>query len=208
MNKIQKKILKLGRVENFELKNHSLIFLFMVPTFFGWSYCIHNFSPETSELPGARNFFCFLFLVAGMLPNIYKKKAHLFYGWIVFFVIIIFTHSSLLNLYNNHFNIGFLLGFYAVFFGSVLLFNNRVFINIYLVTVFIHLLLALMRSEIDDITYNSVLSSFSLMFIFALILLNDSAAFRYSFADNNKVLEKRKIELKRRSKTLEEKKMI
>jgi signal transduction histidine kinase len=205
MNKIQKKIFKLGRVENFEVKNHSLIFLFMAPTFFGWSYFIHNYGLETSEIPGARIFFCLLFLLAGILPLIYKRKIHLYYGWIVFLVIIIFSHFAIINLYNNQFNIGFLLGFYAVVFGSVLLFNNRVFINIYLVSVFVHLIQSLLNSQIDVMTFNAVLSSFSLMFIFALILLNDSAAYRYYLANNNRVLEKSKIELKKRAEDLQEK---
>ncbi|TXD60252.1 hypothetical protein ES044_08060 [Polaribacter sp. IC066] len=205
MNNFLKKTLKLGKVENFELKNSSLILFLMAPIFFGWSYFIHNYEQVNKRVEGSTEFFALLFFIASIFPFIFKKSIHYFYGWIVFLVILLFSHYSLINLHINSFNIRFILGFYAVFFGSILLLNNRIFINIYLVTVFIHLLLALTTSKIDDITYNSVLSSFSLMFIFALLLLNDSAAFRYSLADNNKVLEKSRIELKKRAEDLEEK---
>jgi light-regulated signal transduction histidine kinase (bacteriophytochrome) len=71
------------------------------------------------------------------------------------------------------------------------------------------LLQKLMTSQIDDVTYYAVLSSFSLIIIFGLILLNDAASYRRVLSKKNKGLEKGKIkrtsDLKKRAKDLEEK---
>ena len=108
-----------------------------------------------------------------------------------------FSHYLLIHLALNSFHVRFILGFYAVVFGSILLFNKKTFINIYLVTIFIHLFQKLMMSEIDYSIHKAVLGSFTLIFVFGLILLNDSTAHRTSLSNNNLVLEKNKIELKK-----------
>ena len=116
-----------------------------------------------------------------------------------------FSHYLLIHLALNSFHVRFILGFYAVVFGSILLFNKKTFINIYLVTIFIHLFQKLMMSEIDYSIHKAVLGSFTLIFVFGLILLNDSTAHRTSLSNNNLVLEKNKIELKKRAEELQEK---
>tara|TARA_B110000046_G_C12728835_1_gene287687 strand:- start:13 stop:591 length:579 start_codon:yes stop_codon:yes gene_type:complete len=66
-----------------------------------------------------------------------------------------------------------------------------------------------MTSQIDDVTYYAVLSSFSLIIFFGLILLNDAARYRSVLSKKNKGLEEGKIKsrsvLKKRAKDLEEK---
>jgi light-regulated signal transduction histidine kinase (bacteriophytochrome) len=62
----------------------------------------------------------------------------------------------------------------------------------------------LVISSIDYAVYKSILGSFTLMVIFALILLNDSTAYRYSLAKSNQILEKNKIELIKIAEDLEE----
>ncbi|PQJ82655.1 sensor histidine kinase [Polaribacter glomeratus] len=205
MNDFQKGILLLGKVENFEVKNNSLILFLIGPTMFIYSYYIQNNEDESIKIKGAKVLFAFLFLIASLLPFLFKKTVHYFYGWIVFLLMLSFSHYLIIHLSLNTFNIRFILGFYAFVFGAILLFNKRTFINIYLVTVFIHLVQKLMISPLDHSVYKSILGSFSLMIIFALILLNDSTAYRYSLAKSNRVLEKNRIELIKIAEDLEEK---
>jgi signal transduction histidine kinase len=200
---------KLGKVERFEVKNNSLCLFLIGPVLFLYSYLNNNYGDNSIRIEGAREVSALLFLGASILPFIFKKTITHFYGWIVFLVMLMFTHYLLINLQLNSFNIRFVLGFYAIVFGSVLLFNNRRFINLYFVTVFLHLIQKLMTSQIDDVTYYAVLSSFSLTFIFGLILLNDAASYRSVLSKKNEGLEKGKIksrsDLKKRAKDLEEK---
>ncbi len=209
MNNFLEKLHKLGTVESFEVKNNSLVLFLIGPLLFVYSYFINNYGDQTIRIDGAREVSALFFFSASILPFIFKKTVTHFYGWIVFLVMLIFTHYLLINLHLNSFNIRFILGFYAFVFGSVLLFNNRTFINFYLVTVFLHLIQKLMISQIDDIIYKAILSSFSLIFIFALILLNDATRYRSVLHKKNKGLEKGKIkrtsDLKKRAKDLEEK---
>jgi signal transduction histidine kinase len=203
------KIQKLGRVEDFEVKNNRLILFLIGPVLFLYSYLNNNYGDEAIRIEGAREVAALCFLCASILPFIFKKKVTLFYGWVVFLLMLIFTHYLLINLQLNSFDIRFILGFYAFVLGSVLLFNNTIFINFYLVTVFLHLLQKLMTSKIDDVTYYAVLSSFSLIIIFGLILLNDAANYRKVLFKKNKGLEQGKIErvleLKKRAEDLEDK---
>lgn len=205
MNKIIKKIQKLGRVEDFEVKNNRLILFLIGPTMFIYSYYIQNDDDESIKIKGAKFVFASLFLIASCCPFIFKKTIHHFYGWIVFILMLSFSHYLLIHLSLNSFHVRFILGFYAVVFGSILLFNKTTFINIYLLSVFIHLLQKLMISQIDYVIYKGVLGSFTLILVFGLILLNDSTAHITSLANNNLVLEKSKVELKKRAEDLEEK---
>lgn len=116
-----------------------------------------------------------------------------------------FSHYLLIHLSLNSFHLRFILGFYAVVFGSILLFNKTTFINIYLLSVFIHLFQKLTISEIDYSIYKAVLGSFILIVVFGLVLLNDSMAFKSSLATKNMALEKSRIELKKRAEDLEDK---
>lgn len=199
------KIWKLGRVEGFEVKNNRLILFLIGPTMFIYSYYIQNTDDESIRINGAKEFFALLFLLASFCPFIFKKTIHYFYGWIVFLLMLSFSHYLLIHLSLNSFHVRFILGFYAVVFGSILLFNKTTFINIYLLTVFIHLLQKLMISQIDYSVYKGILGSFTLIVVFALILLNDSTAYITSLANHNRVLEKSKVELKKRAEDLEEK---
>lgn len=78
-----------------------------------------------------------------------------------------------------------------------------------MVTVFIHLLQKLIISEIDDSTYNAILSSFFLLFIFTIIILNGSTSFKNVISKQNRVLEQkvkeRTFSLEQKAKDLEEK---
>lgn len=171
---------------------------------FIYSYYIQSYEDESIKIKGAKVFFALLFLVASILPFIFKKSIHYFYGWIVFLLMLSFSHYLVVHLALNNFNIRFIVGFYTFVFGSILLFNKRPFINIYLVVIFIHLVQKLAISSIDYAVYKSILGSFTLMVIFALILLNDSTAYRYSLAKSNRILEKNKIELIKIAEDLEE----
>ncbi|MFT6064722.1 MAG: signal transduction histidine kinase [Polaribacter sp.] len=199
------KIQKLGRVEDFEVKNNRLILFLIGPTMFVYSYYIQNNDDESIKIKGAKVIFALLFLVASFCPFIFKKTIHYFYGWIVFLLMLSFTHYLLIHLSLNSFHVRFILGFYAVVFGSILLFNKTTFINIYLLTIFIHLFQKLMISEIDYSSYKAVLGSFTLIVVFAIILLNDSTAYKSSLANKNRALEQSRIELKKRAEDLEDK---
>ena len=199
------KILKLGRVEDFEVKNNRLILFLIGPTMFVYSYYIQNNDDESIKIKGAKVIFALLFLVASFCPFIFKKTIHYFYGWIVFLLMLSFIHYLLIHLSLNSFHLRFILGFYAVVFGSILLFNKTTFINIYLLTIFIHLFQKLMISEIDYSSYKAVLGSFTLIVVFGIILLNDSTAYKSSLANKNRVLEQSRIELKKRAEDLEDK---
>ena len=209
MKNFLEKLQKLGTVEVFEVKNNSLCLFLIGPVLFLYSYLNNNYGDENIKIEWAREVSALCFLGASILPFIFKKKVTLFYGWVVFLLMLMFTHYLLINLALNSFNIRLILGFYAFVFGSVLLFNNTTFINFFLVTVFLHLLQKLITSKIDDITYFAVLSSFSLIIIFGLILLNDAANFRRFLSKKNKGLEKGKIErildLKKIAEDLKEK---
>ena len=205
MNNIQKKIQKLGRVEDFEVKNNRLILFLIGPTMFVYSYYIQNNDDDSIKIQGAKVIFALLFLVASFCPFIFKKTIHYFYGWIVFLLMLSFSHYLLIHLSLNSFHLRFILGFYAVVFGSILLFNKTTFINIYLLSVFIHLFQKLTISEIDYSIYKAVLGSFILIVVFGLVLLNDSMAFKSSLATKNMALEKSRIELKKRAEDLEDK---
>lgn len=199
------KIQKLGRVEDFEVKNNRLILFLIGPTMFVYSYYIQNNDDESIKIKGAKVIFALLFLVASFCPFIFKKTIHYFYGWIVFLLMLSFTHYLLIHLSLNSFHVRFILGFYAVVFGSILLFNKTTFINIYLLTIFIHLFQKLMISEIDYSSYKAVLGSFTLIVVFGIILLNDSTAYKSSLANKNRALEQSRIELKKRAEDLEDK---
>jgi signal transduction histidine kinase len=209
MNSFLEKLQKLGTVEVFEVKTNSLCLFLIGPVLFLYSYLNNNYGEESIRIEGAREVSALCFFCASILPFIFKKKVTLFYGWVVFLLMLMFAHYLLINLQLNRFNIRLILGFYAFVFASVLLFNNRTFINFFLVTVFLHLLQKLMTSKIDDVTYNAVLSSFSLIIVFGLILLNDAANYRRVLSKKNKGLEQGKIErildLKKRAEDLKEK---
>ena len=209
MNNFLEKFQKLGTVERFEVKNNSVCLFLIGPLLFIYSSLNNNYGDNSIRIEGAREVSALLFLSASILPFIFKKTITHFYGWVVFLLMLMFTHYLLINLQLNSFNIRLILGFYAFVFGSVLLFNNRTFINFYLVTVFLHLIQKLMTSQIDDVTYYAVLSSFSLIIFFGLILLNDAARYRSVLSKKNKGLEEGKIKsrsvLKKRAKDLEEK---
>jgi signal transduction histidine kinase len=205
MNKLFSKIRKLGRVEGFEVKNNRLILFLIGPTMFLYSYYIQNNDDESIKINGAKEVFALLFLVASFCPFIFKKTIHHFYGWIVFILMLSFSHYLLIHLSLNSFHTRFILGFYAVVFGSILLFNKTTFINIYLLTIFIHLFQKLMISQIDYSGYKAVLGSFTLIVVFGIILLNDSTAYKSSLGNKNRALEKSRIELKKRAEDLEDK---
>ncbi|MFT7442186.1 MAG: signal transduction histidine kinase [Maribacter sp.] len=204
MNNFQKKIFRLGKVENFEVRNNRLILFLIGPTMFIYSYYVQSYEDDSIKIKGAKVFFALLFLVGSLLPFIFKKSIHYFYGWIVFLLMLSFSHYLLVHLALNNFNIRFIVGFYTFVFGSILLFNKRTFINIYLVITFIHLVQKLTISAIDHAVYKSILGSFALIVIFALIILNDTTAYRSSLANSNRILEKNRIELIKIAKDLEE----
>ena len=209
MKNFLEKLQKLGTVEVFEVKNNSLCLFLIVPVLFLYSFINNKYGEESIRIEGAKEVAALFFLGASILPFVFKKKITHFYGWAVFLLMLIFTHYLLIVVHLNSFNIRLVLGFYAFVFGSVLLFNNNTFINFYLVTVLFHLLQKLTTSKIDDVTYYAVLSSFSLIIFFGLILLNHAANYRSVLSKKNKGLEKGKVkttsDLKKRAKDLEEK---
>lgn len=111
----------------------------MVPALTVYSYLINNYGNETIRIDGVRGVFALLFVSISILPYIFKKTLKYFYGWCVFWVMLSFSHYLLIHLSLNSFHIRSILGFYAVVFGSILLLKKRTFINIYLLTIFIHL---------------------------------------------------------------------
>ena len=209
MKNFLEKLQKLGTVEVFEVKNNSLCLFLIVPVLFLYSFFNNKYGEESIRIEGAKEVAALFFLGASILPFVFKKKITHFYGWAVFLLMLMFTHYLLIVVHLNSFNIRLVLGFYAFVFGSVLLFNNNTFINFYLVTVLFHLLQKLTTSKIDDVTYYAVLSSFSLIIFFGLILLNHAANYRSVLSKKNKGLEKGKVkttsDLKKRAKDLEEK---
>ena len=209
MKNFLEKLQKLGTVEVFEVKNNSLCLFLIVPVLFLYSFFNNKYGEESIRIEGAKEVAALFFLGASILPFIFKKKITHFYGWVVFLLMLMFTHYLLIVVHLNSFNIRLVLGFYAFVFGSVLLFNNKTFINFYLLTVLFHLLQKLMISKIDDVTYYAVLSSFSLIIFFGLILLNHAANYRSVLSNKNRGLEKGKVkttsDLKKRAKDLEEK---
>ncbi|PQB07929.1 hypothetical protein BST83_12805 [Polaribacter filamentus] len=178
MNNFQKKIQELGEVEDFEVKNNSLLLFLIGPSLFIFSYFINNFGDDNLRIKGAREFFALLFLIVSILPHIFKKRIKPFFGWMVFLLMLSFTHYLIINLAINNFSVQFLLGFYVFVFGSILLFNNRTFISAFLITIFIHLLQKLTIADIDVLLYKAVLSSFTLLFMFSFISLIGSTIFR------------------------------
>ena len=149
MKNFLEKLQKLGTVEVFEVKNNSLCLFLIGPVLFLYSYLNNNYGDENIKIEWAREVSALCFLGASILPFIFKKKVTLFYGWVVFLLMLMFTHYLLINLALNSFNIRLILGFYAFVFGSVLLFNNTTFINFFLVTVFLHLLQKLITSKME-----------------------------------------------------------
>lgn len=209
MNELKKKLRKLGRVEDFEVKNNSLILFLIGPSLFVFSYFFNGYRVENVVIEGAREFFALLFLIVSILPFVIKRKIKAYFGWIVFFLILLFSHYLIINLALNYFSIQFLLGFYVFIFGSVLLFNNRIFVNVFLVSIFIHLLQKLMISSVDATLFKAVLSSFIMLFVFSFIVQSGSTLFRSKIAKLNKTLHKRSklktIDLEKKAKDLEEK---
>jgi signal transduction histidine kinase len=209
MNKFQKTIRKLGKVEDFEVKDNSLLLFLIGPSLFIFSYFINNFGDDNLRIKGAREFFALLFLIVSILPHIFKKRIKPFFGWMVFLLMLSFTHYLIINLSINSFSVQFLLGFYVFVFGSVLLFNNRTFISVFLITVFMHLLQKVIIADIDVLVYKSVLSSFTLLFMFSFISLGGSTIFRKKIKRINRLLHKKAKEktrdLEKKAKDLEEK---
>jgi signal transduction histidine kinase len=207
MNNFQKKIQELGEVEDFEVKNNSLLLFLIGPSLFIFSYFINNFGDDNLRIKGAREFFALLFLIVSILPHIFKKRIKPFFGWMVFLLMLSFTHYLIINLAINNFSVQFLLGFYVFVFGSILLFNNRTFISAFLITIFIHLLQKLTIADIDVLLYKAVLSSFTLLFMFSFISLIGSTIFRKKIRRINRILyEKTKektIDLAKKAKDLE-----
>jgi signal transduction histidine kinase len=206
MNNFQKKIQELGEVEDFEVKNNSLLLFLIGPSLFIFSYFINNFGDDNLRIKGAREFFALLFLIVSILPHIFKKRIKPFFGWMVFLLMLSFTHYLIMNLAINNFSVQFLLGFYVFVFGSILLFNNRTFITAFLITIFIHLLQKLTIADIDVLLYKAVLSSFTLLFMFSFISLIGSTIFRKKIRRINRILyEKTKektIDLAKKAKDL------
>tara|TARA_R110001592_G_scaffold96733_1_gene277583 strand:- start:573 stop:1862 length:1290 start_codon:yes stop_codon:yes gene_type:complete len=209
MNDLRKKLRKLGRVEDFEVKNNSLILFLIGPSLFVFSYFFDSYRLENIIIEGAREFFAILFLIVSILPFILKRKIKAYFGWIVFFLILLFSHYLIINLSLNNFHIQFLLGFYVFIFGSVLLFNNRIFVNVFLVSIFIHLLQKLMVSNAEVTLYKAVLSSFIVLFVFSFIVQSGSNLFRRKIARLNRALQKKAkaktLDLEKKAKDLEEK---
>jgi signal transduction histidine kinase len=207
MNNFQKKIQGLGEVEDFEVKNNSLLLFLIGPSLFIFSYFINNFGDDNLRIKGAREFFALLFLIVSILPHIFKKRIKPFFGWMVFLLMLSFTHYLIINLSINNFSVQFLLGFYVFVFGSILLFNNRTFISAFLITVFIHLLQKLTIADIDVLLYKAILSSFALLFMFSFISLIGSTIFRKKIRRINRILyEKTKektIDLAKKAKDLD-----
>ncbi|PQJ82656.1 sensor histidine kinase [Polaribacter glomeratus] len=209
MNKFQKTIRKLGKVEDFEIKNNSLVLFLIGPSLFIYSHFINNYGIDTVKIQGARELFALLFLIVSILPFIFKQRIKHYFGWIVFLIMLLFSHHLIINLSINDFNIQFLLGFYVFNFGAILLFNNRTFINFFLVTTFAHLLQKMMVSNIDTVTFKAILSSFTLLYIFSFIILSGSTLFRKKIARLNKTLNKKSklktLDLEKKAKDLQEK---
>ena len=209
MNNFQRKMLRLGKVEDYEVRNNSIILLLIGPSLFVFSYFLDNFGTEKVLIKGAREIFAFLFLIVSILPFILQKKIKSYFGWIVFLLMLLFSHYLVGNLFYNNFSVQFLLGFYVFIFGAVLLFNNRIFVNVFLVSIFIHLLQKLMLSDIDVMLFKSVLSSFFMLFAFSFIIQSGSTAFRKKIAKMNRILQRRAklktADLEQKAKDLEEK---
>lgn len=209
MNKIKQRIRRLGKVEDFELKNNSLVLFLIGPSIFIFSYFINNFGYDNQRIEGAREFFALLFLIVSILPFILKNNIKSYYGWIVFLLILIFCHYLIINLSINNFSVQFLLGFYVFIFGAILLFNNRIFVNVFLVTIFVHLLQKLMVSTTDVMLFKAILSSFVLLVVFSFIIQSGSNLFKSKIARLNRALHKKSkaktLDLEKKAKDLEEK---
>jgi signal transduction histidine kinase len=209
MNNFIKRIRRLGKVEDFELKNNSLILFLIGPSLFVFSYFYSTYQVENITIKGAREIFAILFLIVSLLPVIFKNRIKSYFGWIVFFLILLFSHYLIINLSINNFSIQFLLGFYVFIFGAVLLFNNRIFVNIFLASIFIHLLQKLMIANIDQVLYKAILSSFFMLFVFSFVIQSGSTLYRSRIARLNRSLNKKAkaktLDLEKKAKDLEEK---
>uniref|UniRef100_UPI000AE97809 hypothetical protein n=1 Tax=Tenacibaculum ovolyticum TaxID=104270 RepID=UPI000AE97809 len=58
----------IGGLEDFEIKNISIVFLMMSPGLFLYSVLIFSVNPNATEIYGAREVLFFLFLIVGLLP--------------------------------------------------------------------------------------------------------------------------------------------
>ncbi|WP_237276247.1 sensor histidine kinase [Tenacibaculum ovolyticum] len=189
----------IGGLEDFEIKNISIVFLMMSPGLFLYSVLIFSVNPNATEIYGAREVLLFLFLIVGLLPFTKNKKVLENYGWITFFSLFIFGHYLIYTSYFNNFSLDYLLGTYVSVFGTVLLLKDRFLIIFFSATCLLHLYFRLFNSDIPDIDEVAILISMTTIFFFSFIILNNSLTYKKKLIKNNIKLEE---EVKIRTKDL------
>lgn len=189
----------IGGLEDFEIKNISIVFLMMSPGLFLYSVLIFSVNPNATEIYGAREVLLFLFLIVGLLPFTKNKKVLEIYGWITFFSLFIFGHYLIYTSYLNNFSLDYLLGTYISVFGTVLLLKDRFLIIFFSATCLLHLYFRLFNSDIPDIDEVAILISMTTIFFFSFIILNNSLTYKKKLIKNNIKLEE---EVKIRTKDL------
>lgn len=179
----------IGGLEDFEIKNISIVFLIMSPGLFLYSVLILSVNPKATEIYGAREVLLFLFLIVGLLPFTKNKKVLENYGWITFFSLFIFGHYLIYTSYFNNFSLDYLLGTYVSVFGTVLLLKDRFLIIFFSATCLFHLYFRLFNSDIPDIDEVAILISMTTIFFFSFIILNNSLTYKKKLINNNAKLE-------------------
>ncbi|PKH52806.1 two-component sensor histidine kinase [Tenacibaculum sp. Bg11-29] len=189
----------IGKLEDFEIKNISIVFLMMSPGLFLYSILIFSVNPNATEIYGAREVLFFLFLIVGLLPFTKNKKVLENYGWITFFSLFIFGHYLIYTTYFNNFSLDYLLGTYVSVFGTVLLLKDRFLIIFFSATCLLHIYFRLFSSEVPAIDEVAILISMTTIFFFSFIILNNSLTYKKKLIKNNIKLEE---EVKIRTKDL------
>lgn len=196
---IKKRLKNIGNLEDFEIKNGSIIFLLMGPGIVIYSILIFMVNPNAIEIKGAKEVLGFMFLFVGLLPFLKNKKILKNYGWFIFLSLFIFSHYLIYTTYYNTFSLDYLLGTYVTVFGSVLLLKDRFLIIFFSASCLLHIFFRVQISELTDVDGGAILISMSTIFLFSFIILNNSLRYKTILLKNNLDLEE---EVKSRTKDL------
>jgi signal transduction histidine kinase len=187
-----KKLFKnIGSLEDFEIRNGCIIFLILSPGVVIYSILIAAVNADAVEILGAREILGFMFLLVGLLPFIKNEKILKNYGWFLFASLFIFSHYLIHTTYNNSFSLDYLLGTYVTVFGSVLLIKHRFLIVFFSASCLLHIFFRVYVSELNDMESGAILISMTTVFLFSIIILNNSLRYKASLLKNNLDLEEK-----------------
>lgn len=206
---------KLGNLDAFEIRSHSIVFCLIGPGIYAYSLLIAYYNVQVIELPYAREFFSMLFLVVGLLPRLKLKSIYKVYGMWVFGCLALFQAHLTYTVSLNNFSIDYLLGAYIVMFGSILLLNNRRLLILFSSIQLIHMSYRVLHAQLDSVAEGAILVSTAAIFFYSFIIINGSIRYRreliglnegleHKIRERTQALENRAKELHDKNKDLEE----